>query len=379
MKGDLVEWAERLAPRVEAWASEIDAQRKLPESLLEELFAQDIFRALVPRAMGGQERELPEFVATVEVLARADASTAWCVNQGGVFASTSAWFDPEGAAEIWADEHCAIGNGPPPLGAATPVDGGFEVTGRWSFSSGCDHASWLSGIARVKDAEARMFYFPRAEVNFHDTWNVRGLRGTGSYDISVEARFVPIRRSVVVPTGPVPGELSPAPGPLFAIPIVLLFACGFAAVAVGVARGALDDAIILARSKTARFNRTALNADPHVLDQVGRAETLLLAARQLLFATVADVWSAVVAAGQISQEQRILLRMAATHCIRESARVVDIAYNIAGTNAIHHDQSLQRRFQDMHVITQHVQARTAFYPVLGTFFLNGEWPDSPYI
>lgn len=379
MNDDLVGWAEDLAPSIEALAPEIDAQRKLPVSLLEELFAQDVFRALVPRALGGQERELPEFMAALERLAQADASTAWCVNQGAVFATTSAWFEPQGAAEIWADERCAIGNGPPPLGAATVAEGGFKVTGRWSFSSGCDHATWLAGIARVQDAEARMFFFPRAEVDFHDTWDVRGLRGTGSYDFSVDDRFVPTRRSVKVPTGPVPTGIAQPPGPLFVVPIVLLFACGFAAVAVGVARGALDDALVLARRKTARFNRTALNADPHVLEQVGRAETFLRAARQLLFGTVAEVWPEVAAAGKISRQQRILLRMAATHCLRESARVVDIAYNIAGTDAIHQHQSLQRRFQDMHVITQHVQARTAFYPVLGRFFLNGEWPDSPYI
>ena len=379
MNNDLLEWARDLAPRIDALAAEIEAQRRLPEALLEELFAQDIFRALVPRALGGQERELPEFMAAVEQLARADASTAWCVNQAGVFATMSAWFEPEGAAEIWADEHCAIGNGPPPLGTATVIDGGFEVTGRWSFSSGCDHATWLSGIARVHNAEARMFFFPRAEVNFHDTWDVRGLRGTGSHDFSVDARFVPMRRSVKVPTGAVPTAAGQRPGPLFVVPTVLLFACGFAAVAVGVARGALDDALALARAKTARFSRTALKADPHVLEQVGRAETVLRGARHYLFGTVAEVWVEVLRSGSIGLQQRILLRMAATHCIRESARVVDIAYNVAGTDAIHEAQSLQRRFQDMHVITQHVQARTAFYAGLGGYFLNGDWPDSPYI
>ena len=379
MNNDLLEWARDLAPRIEALAAEIEAQRKLPEVLLEELFAQDIFRALVPQSLGGQERELPEFMAAVEVLARADASTAWCVNQGGVFATMSAWLEPEGAAEIWANERCAIGNGPPPLGAATIVDGGFEVTGRWSFSSGCDHATWLSGIARVHDAEARMFFFPRADVNFHDTWDVRGLRGTGSHDFSVDARFVPVRWSVKVPTGAVPALAGQRPGPLFVVPIVLLFACGFAAVAVGLARAALDDALALARSKTARFSRTALKADPHVLEQVGRAETLLRAARHHLFGTVAQVWVEVLRSGSTSLEQRILLRMASTHSIRESARVVDIAYNVAGTDAIHEAASLQRRFQDMHVITQHVQARTAFYAGLGGYFLNGDWPGGPYI
>ncbi len=381
MNDDLLEWAKDLAPRVAALAPEIEAQRRLPEVLLEELFAQDIFRALVPRALGGQERELPEFMAAVEVLARADASTAWCVNQAGVFATIAALFEPEGAAEIWANERCAIGNGPPPPGTAEVVDGGFEVTGRWSFSSGCDHATWAAGLARVQHGqrkETRMFFFSQEDVSFSDTWNVRGLRGTGSYDFSVDAQFVPARHTVSFDRS---NEVATAryPGALSSIPMVLMFGCGFAAVAVGLARGALDDALAIARHKTARFDRAALNADPHVLEQVGRAETLLLAARQLLFPTVSQVWSAVVAAGEISRAQRILLRMAATHCIRESARIVDIAYNIAGTDAIHEDQSLQRRFQDMHVITQHVQARSAFYPGLGAFFLNGDWPDSPYI
>jgi alkylation response protein AidB-like acyl-CoA dehydrogenase len=141
----------------------------------------------------------------------------------------------------------------------------------------------------------------------------------------------------------------------------------------------LDDVLALARGKTARFSRTALKADPHVLEQVGRAETLLRAARHHLFGTVAQVWAEVLRSGSTSLEQRILLRMATTHCIRESARVVDIAYNLAGTDAIHEAQSLQRRFQDMHVITQHVQARTAFYAGLGGYFLNGDWPGGPYI
>lgn len=377
MDEELIGWARALGPLVARRAAEIEERRRLTEDVLDALLAADVFRLLVPAALGGRERPFPEFMRIVELLAQADASTAWCVNQGGVFATMAAWCDPDGAHEIWSDERCAIANGTPPPGTATRLIDGFRVDGRWSFSSGCDHATWIAALARLDEgdpADVRFFFLPRGDVRFHDTWDVRGLRGTGSYDFSVTGARVPERRSVTVSAAP-----PHVSGPLYVIRPMLLFACGFAAVSVGLARAALDDALTIVRDKRPRYARIASRADPLALDWVGRAEARWGAARAFLFSTVGEVWDAVAARGAITVEERVRLRMAGTHCIRECAAVVERAYDLAGTDGIHEAHPLQRRFQDMHVVAQHVQARRAMYPQIGEFYVTGKAPETPHI
>ena len=360
---DLVDGVERLAPSIQARADEIESLRRLPTDLADALKGLGVFRALVPVCVGGLELPLPAFLRVVERTSQADASVAWCIAQGTVIGSTTAWLPEATARRIWDDPLGCIANGPPHHCRAVGDGDGYRMTGRWSFSSGCDHATWMAGVARDDTGKMVTLFFEKAQANFLDTWDVAGLKGTGSHDFEVTDLYIDAAHAI-------DWHHCLSENPYYAFPTGLVFAVSFACVSLGTARGALEFAKDLAIGKSARFQNKELRNESHVQSRIGRAEIKLRSARRFLFGTVEDVWQAVSSRGAIENAERVDLRMAGSHVIRECAEVVDLAYDVAGTDALHPDREIQRRFQDMHVITQHVQARTSVYEYAGRFHLG---------
>lgn len=359
--------ADAIAPKIAAVADEIDAGRELPVELADEMKSLGLFRLLLPCSVGGEEVSWPEYLEAVRAVAYADGSAGWCFNQGAVFATTCCRAPEALAGEVWGDPRTVVANGPP-QGAveALPVAGGFRLSGRWMFSSGCRHANWVAALVANRGEPPRLFLMPRDAVEFVDVWQVKGLRGTGSFSFRAENRFVPEDRVMRLDVPPREA------GPIYVIPQALLFACGFGCVALGVARAGLDATIELCSDKRPRFGSRPLCEDPVIQQQIGKAEAKWRAAKALLLDATGTTWDSVVASGRISTAQRIGLRMAGTHAIRQSAEVVDIAYNLSGSTSIFTDRAIQRRFQDAHVITQQVQGREAHYETAGQFFLGLE-------
>ena len=357
--------AEALVPKIVAAADEIDAQRELPTAVADAIKDAGLFRLLVPRSVGGEEMDWLEYLDVVRTIAYADGSTGWCFNQGAVFATTCCRAPEALAEEVWGDPRTVIGNGPPQGNIDLEhVEGGFRLSGRWMFSSGCRHANWIAAVSGGRGEPPRLHLLPRDDVEFLDVWQVSGLRGTGSFSFRVENLFVPDEHTMRLDVPP------REPGPIYVIPQGLMFACGFGSVALGVSRAALDATIELCSDKRPRFGSRTLCEDPVIQQQIGKAEARWQAAKALLFESAGNVWQSVSATGQITMAGRIQLRMAGTHAIRESAGVVDIAYNLSGSTAIFHDRAIQRRFQDAHVITQQVQGREAHYETAGQYFLG---------
>ena len=362
-----LERAQALTSKIAAAGDEIDANRRLPTALADEMKRNGLFRLLVPQAIGGEEMDWLDYLDVVRTIAYADGSTGWCFNQGTVFATTSCRAPAELAAEVWGDPRTVVANGPP-QGAidVNEVDGGFRLTGRWMFSSGCRHANWLAAVSGGRGLPPRLHLLPRDDVEFLDVWQVSGLRGTGSFSFRVADLFVPATRTMRLDVAP------REPGPIYVIPQGLLFACGFGCVALGVARAGLDTTIELCSDKRPRFGTRPLCEDPVIQRQIGMAEAKWRAAKAFLYDSAGTVWHSVKATGRITMEERIALRMAGTHAIRQAAEVVDIAYNLSGSTAIFADHAIQRRFQDIHVITQQVQGRESHYETAGQFFLGLE-------
>ena len=364
--------AEELRSKIETCADEIDEARKLPDELVATLKQAGAFRLLIPASLGGLETPLPDFLDAVQIYAEADASTAWCITQGAVIGTTTGWLEPEVAREIWQDPDAAIANGPPGKCVATDCGDHHLLTGRWGFSSGCRHASWMIGVAPLDDKSGWVSaFFPVDVPAFHDTWQVQGLRGTGSFEFSVEDLKVD-RRWLANIAKPANHD-----NEFFKIPTGLVFAVGFASVALGVARAGLDATIAIAQGKVPRFRSTSLKDDGDVQKMMGEAEIRWRAAHAFLHETVADVWQGLASQDDISKTQRIALRMAGTHVIREAAVVLDIGYTVTGSTSIYRENPLQRRFQDMHVITQHVQARLSHYGYVGRHFLGHDYEPGP--
>jgi alkylation response protein AidB-like acyl-CoA dehydrogenase len=372
-----LEAARKLAPMIRACADEIDANRELPRPLFEALADAGIFHLAVPRSLGGGEIDLPTYAQVIEELGKADASTAWCVNQGAIYATYAARMPREAARKIWSDRpRAVVANTPAATARAIVVPGGYRVTGRQGFSTGCRHATWLAAHAQVIEngkvrleadgtPEARYLYVPVEEGELLDTWRVRGMRGTGTHHFAVNDVFVPQERTVLSATAPLHES-----GPLYKIPRTLLFATGDVSVALGMARTCLETFAELAGAKTPRATPGLLRDQSMTQVGIGQAEAYLRSGRAFVAEAVRDMWAHVTTVGDPTLDLRANLRLAATHGIRLAVQIVDIVYNLAGATAVYEDNLLQRHFQDIHVITQHLQGRLTHYELVGRYTLG---------
>ena len=309
-----------------------------------------------------------EYLDVIFTIAQADGSVGWCINQGNVFATNAAREPEELAREIWGVPEGSCGNGPPINATSSSVSGGYSLSGKWIFSSGCRHANWLAALVTSASHPPRLHFLPKDEIELIDNWQVHGLRGTGSFGFTCQDYFVPEHRVMRMDLPHI------EPAPLYKIPQSLMFACGFGCVALGVARSGLDSVIELSHTKKPQFGKLTLAQDPVVQSKIGLAEGLFGGANAFLYSTVSKVWENVQRNHKISLDERLQLRLAGTHAIRQSAQVVDIVYNLTGSNAIFDSTVIQRKFQDIHVITQQVQGRESHYQTVGAHLL-GENPE----
>ena len=366
-----IETAHELASLIGAAGERIDSERRIPEEITNRMADEGFFRLLIPRSLGGAELAHPDFRKIVRIFAEADASAGWCMNQNNVFSTNSARVQEETAHEVWTVQRNVVTNGPPmPYTRADVVDGGYRISGRWNFSSGIPHATWVAALTPVyhpeesEPSEMRTMLLPKGEVKLLDVWNVGGLRGTGSHSFEVKDAFIPAARSY-----PTTAE-SREPGPLYYIPTTLLFCSGFATVALGAARAGLDSAIELAIGKTQMGSETSLRDESTTQRLVGEAEAIWNSARAFLDESANAMWEGICRNRDLTTEERIRVRLSSTHAIRQSAAVVDIAYTLCGSSAIFAVNPIQRRFQDVHAITQQIQGRPTHYDTAGQFFLG---------
>jgi indole-3-acetate monooxygenase len=382
-RSDPLTRARELAPLVAASAAEGERIRRLPEPLVTALVDAGLYRLLLPRSLDGAELDPVAFVRVLEAVSRADASPAWCLCQAAGCTMISGYVAPEVAREIFADPRAILAWGPSPDGRAVHVDGGYRVSGTFTFASGCRQATWLGGQCTIREAdgtpqrradgspETRWMLFPATSVTFLDTWSVIGLRATGSDSFTVTNLFVP-REHSAARDDPAERRLG---GPLYCFPTTSFYASGFAGVALGNARSTLDAFVALARDKTPRGLRQALRESAVVQSELARTEARLGGARALLFGSLEEVWRDVVRSGRLELDQRVRIRLAATHAITEATATVDWAYHAAGATAIFDSQAFERRFRDAHTVAQQLQGRQTHFETVGRVLLGLE-PDT---
>jgi indole-3-acetate monooxygenase len=345
-------------------AERSESERRLAPEVVDALAGAGLFRMLVPRAYGGGEADPAEMVHSIATVARGDGAAGWCVAVACTSGVLAAYLPEEHAREVYGPDARCWGGVFAPKGRATVVGDSLRVTGRWPFTSGIDHCDWLMGGCMVEE-EIRLVVFPASDVERIDTWDVAGLSGTGSHDMAVEDLVVPAGRSASLFV-----DRPREDGPLYAFPIFGLLSLAIASVALGIARGALDDLLGLAGSKTPAMGTRTLAARADTQGRTARAEARLRSARALVDDAVGEAWSAAVADGAITLEHRAGLRMAASHAMAESAAVVDEAYSLAGGSAIYSSSPLQRRFRDVHVATQHMLVGPSVWELAGRLLLG---------
>jgi indole-3-acetate monooxygenase len=371
-----LEAARKLAPMIRTYAGDTEALRALPAPVFEALADAGLFHLAFPRSMGGGELDLPTYIQVIEEIGKADASTGWVVNQCAIFATYAARMPRNVARKIWIETpRSVVANTPLADARAVVVEGGYRVTGRQGFSTGCRNAAWVAAHAQIIDngkvrldkgePETRYLFVPVAEAELLDTWHVRGMRGTGTHHFAVHDVFVPAERTVLSVTAPLIDT-----GPLYQIPRTLKFASGDASVALGLARTCLTTFSDLAGAKTPRAMQALLRDQSMIQVIVGQAEADLRSGRAFLHEAVREIWSQVATGGTPTLDARASLRIAATHAIRLAARIIDAVYSAAGATAVYESQLLQRHFQDIHVITQHLQSRLSHYEMVGRHWLG---------
>jgi alkylation response protein AidB-like acyl-CoA dehydrogenase len=367
-----------LAPVIAAAVPEIDRVRRVPDPLQAALIEAGLFRMLLPRAVGGSQVDPVTFVQVIEAVAKLDASTAWCLCQGSGCSMVAAYLRPEIAHAVFGkDPKSILAWGPGPA-RAVAAEGGYRLTGNWAFASGGRHATWLGAHAPVFEADGtprldpagnpviRTMIFPATATPMKDIWRVMGLRGTASDAYEAKDMFVAQDYTVARDD---PAERRD-PGQLYCFPSGSLYASGFACVALGIARAMLDAFIALACEKTPRGYKHKLAENAVVQSRIARAEAQLGAARLYLMTSLEEIWRTVERTGELTLAQRMQIRLQSTWAIHQAKEVGDVAYHAAGATAIFDDNPFERRFRDLHTVTQQLQGREAHYETVGQFLLG---------
>jgi alkylation response protein AidB-like acyl-CoA dehydrogenase len=368
----------RVEPILRAYAPAAEAERRLAPEAMTALIDAGIFRTWVPRAYGGLEMDPIPALKMFEELSRIDSAAGWVAGNSAFIASVGQMFPDEGTAEAFADPRAVMAGSSQPTGAAVPVEGGYRVTGRWPFGSGCTYADWLAAFCLVMDGEAPRLHpdgspeiliavFKAGEAEILDNWHTLGMRGTGSFDFRAADVFVPARSSAIL--GPLDHPGSAYTGPLYRLGLWLGIT-NLPATALGIARAALDDVLKLAATKTPSYTQKVLADQAAVRDRVARARALIEAGRAALYSAVDDAWQFVQEGGRITGDNCISMGLAASFGMEAAVQAVDLVHAVAGTTAIREEYPFERYFRDVHTISQHTQASSARFESLGAMVLG---------
>ena len=375
----LLETARTLRTRILAERDRIETERRTPADLARDLAAVGLFRVSLPSVYGGLELAPTGSMAVFEELARADASVAWCVWNGNAY-WTAAQLSETAAREIFSRPDLIIANSTQPKGRATVVEGGYQVSGRWSLVSGCQISDWIqltsfvheSGTPRVTSAgapQARFMFCRTADCEIVDTWTAGGLRGTGSHDVVVEDLFVPQHH-----------------GSFYTDPLVLTDARyrfpswsreipGIGAIALGIARGAIEALVELGGAKRPERSAQTLSEDRGAQGRLAQAEALVQSARLFLFDAAGRLWDEVLAGGDATAEGRARVRLATCHAVTAAVQAVDLVYLTGGATSLYTSSPIERAFRDVHAIMQHISVHPRVMETAGRVLFGLE-PDS---
>jgi alkylation response protein AidB-like acyl-CoA dehydrogenase len=380
------ERARALVPLIQECGDEAERERRLPARVASALAAAGLYKIAAPRSIGGGECDPRTQIETIEIVSAADGAAGWNLmigieNMGFLGAALAL----ETARKLYADPGLIVAGALNPLGRATPVSGGYRVTGRWPFASGCHNASWFWGQCLVTDGDAlaksesggavlREALIPSSEFEILDTWHVSGLRGSGSHDVAARDVFVPEDRVTAVLER---GMQLREKGTLYRFPPFNRLAYNKIGVATGIAQAGLEHFKRLASEKQPRGSRKLLREKSSVHPVYADAVASLRGARAYAFEAVEEVWQVVEAGGQPSAEQRMHVHLACTKACEAAVHSVELLYSALGTTANFTSCPLDRCLRDVRVVPQHIMVSPQWKETAGRVLL-GLPGDSPF-
>jgi indole-3-acetate monooxygenase len=370
-----LETARQLAPIVSASADEAEAGRQLPDTLVEAFIDSRLFQMSVPKELGGAEIDFVESMRIIEELARADASAGWNVMIGAGNGRYASQMTPDVAAQVYRDPRAVWAAAFPIGGRLAATSGGFRLSGRWPYCSGCHQSSWFFAGCLVADGEhARrsedgrplmlIAILPRKDWQILETWNTSGMRGTGSHDILVNDAFVPLGWTFSLTAA------SRFETPLFQIPPFSALGPGGGALTLGIARHAIEAFVHLARAKRHAVSNT-LAQDRQVAQlRLSEAEGTLRAARAFYYESLETIWARACEGRAPSLEERAMLRIACVTAAQASCRAVDLVLSVSGSSAIQASVPLERCWRDVHAAATHATIAEANFETTGKVLLG---------
>jgi len=375
-----LERARELKPMLAAAGDETERNREVAPEVVEAMKDRGIFRMLLPRSLGGAELDPLTYTEVLYTLAQGDGSPAWCLGQNSGCSMIAPYLPEETAREVFGGRDGILAWGPdvPGSGGGVVADGGYRLSGQWGFATGSRHASWLGchvslfepdGSPRMLPngrQQVRTMVFPKSDARIIDNWQVMGLRGTGSDSYAHEDYFVPQRRTA----GRDNFDELREKGPLYQFTSGMIYAMGFSHVSMGIAKGAYDAFIEIARDKVPRGSKGTLRTNNVIQSQIGQCEAKLKSARAYLRGVIAEMWQESCDTGKISVEHHPQLRLASTWAIHQARDVVATVYHAAGATAIFESNPLERRMRDIHAGTQQGQGRPVHFETVGQILMG---------
>ena len=380
----LVRAAAALQPAIRDHLDEINREQRLPKALVEKFHAAGFYNMTIPRELGGLQVDPLTYLRVVELLAEAAGSVGWNLCNNSIAQLVTLGLPDEGVQELYAQRPDTPIAGTAVMGGgrAVPVEGGYRVTGRWPFGTGCQEASWMLGSFQIFDGDKPRRspdgnsshwrgIFRRSEAQIVDgSWDVAGLRATGSFDWTVEDVFLPERRTMVHAGIPLDNQWSRWSGISYALPAQAWVGPHHSAVITGICRAGINAMIELAGAKTPRGRSERLCDNPQVQDAIGRADSILNAGRAYRTAMVTEVWNTVAAGEETTLEQRARCRMAAANAADSARTAMDLVYRQGGSTSYKRESRLAECWRDLHVVGQAVTVMPEWYPIGGRALMN---------
>jgi indole-3-acetate monooxygenase len=380
----VVRAAAALRPVLRTYHEEIEREQRLPAALVKQMHAAGCYQMVIPRALGGLQTDPLTYLRVIELLAEGAGSVGWNIANNGIGQLVTLGMPDDGVREIYSGgaDTVIAGTAVQGGGQAVPVAGGYRVSGRWTFGSGCQESSWMLGSFQIlDDGEPRrredggsLYWrgvFPRAEAEIIDgSWDVAGLRGTGSFDWTVKDVFLPERRTVAHVGVPLDNQWDRWPGITYALPSQAWVGPHHSAVITGIARAGIEALIQLASEKTPRGRTFRLCDSPQVQEAVGRADAILNAGRIYRSAMIADLWNTIAAGEKTSLEQRARCRLASTYAADSAREAMDLVYRHGGSTSFKRESRLAECWRDLHVVGQTVTIAPEWYPIGGRVYLG---------
>ena len=377
----ILQAARDLGPKIRAASDEIEQGRRLPMHLVQEMKRAGLFRMAMPKAWGGPELDFLSQVRVIEALSAADASVGWCTMIGIDGGYMTAYIDQTAARDMYRDIDSVTAGTFAPPGKAVKTQDGYSVNGRWPFASGCQHATWIIGHFAIYDAdsprigpnglqETRFGFLPAEQCEIIDTWTSTGLRGSGSHDWAVKDRFIPEERTFNLAAPTIYRQ-----GPLHTLPNLLLYKVP--GVALGIARGAIDEFTAMALNKPVTFkspvmNKLMLRDETYAQCAVAQAEALVSSARGFVFEAFGDLWSTLLAGDLPSLQQRARGRLAMVNASTACTQAVELLYKANGGGSVYASNKFDRRLRDIQTANQTTGVSLKTWEVTGRVLLGLE-------